>query len=612
MTAGHSMLFPDVSRRLGHALAPLFLLVAGAAEIRAQCPPPVTPSITSVTPSAGYPVAGNDVAITVNGSNFVNGESVVDLNGFTETHSFPLASVFVSGTQMTATVPASLLAHAVNDEQTWSLDILVENDVNQNGSKCNFENSNQIPFSINDILMPAISLTVPSGGSASRQLVFYNYAGTTIPLSLSCSGLPAGASCAFTPNSASACGSGASCSPVTLTVSTTSATPAGTSSFTVSATSGPLTRTRSASLVVAAQSGASLSVNWPPPDGPNGTLAFELATGATSPDTFSVAVSNTGSAGSNLNWTVSSSTQPTGGTWLTVSPTSGTNAGSFTVSINATGLAAGAYSGTVTVTAPNAANSPQTLPLTLTVGSHTPAILSGGIVPLYSTSNTIQPGEWISIFGSNFASGNFTWTGNFPTSLGDVSVTIDNKPAYLWYVSPGQINVQAPDDGATGSVPVVVNGPNGTVSSTVTLGSVAPSFNLLDGKHVAAIILRPDGSGAYGGGTYDIVGPPGSSLGYATVAAKAGDTVELFGVGFGATTPPVDAGQTFSGAAATKNPVSVLINHVSVIPAFSGLSGAGLYQINLVIPSGLGVGDVPLVASVGGAETPSNVVISLQ
>ncbi|HVZ19386.1 MAG TPA: hypothetical protein VG897_19865, partial [Terriglobales bacterium] len=244
---------PRVSRRLGHALAPLFLLFAGAAAGSAQCPPPVTPAITSVTPTSGYPVAGNDVAITVNGSNFVSGQSVVLLNGFTEGE-FPLTGVFVSGTQMTATVPASLLAHAVNDEQTWSLDILVENEVSQNGSRCNFADSNQIRFSVNDILMPTISLTVPSGSSASQQLVFYNYAGTTIPVSLSCSGLPAGASCAFTPNAASACGSGTSCSPVTLTVSTTSATPAGTSSFTVSATSGPLTRTRSASLVVAAQS----------------------------------------------------------------------------------------------------------------------------------------------------------------------------------------------------------------------------------------------------------------------------------------------------------------------------------------------------------------------
>jgi hypothetical protein len=40
-----------------------------------------------------------------------------------------------------------------------------------------------------------------------------------------------------------------------------------------------------------------------------------------------------------------------------------------------------------------------------------------------------------------------------------------------------------------------------------------------------------------------MVGPTGSSLGYGTVAAKAGDTIELFGVGSGPTMPGVPAAQ---------------------------------------------------------------------
>ena len=71
-------------------------------------------------------------------------------------------------------------------------------------------------------------------------------------------------------------------------------------------------------------------------------------------------------------------------------------------------------------------------------------------------------------------------------------------------------------------------------------------------------------------------------------------------------------GQVFSGAAPTTNPVTVLINNVSVTPSFAGLAGAGLYQINVTIPSGAGTGDVPLRAMVGGAQTPGGVVISLQ
>ena len=153
---------------------------------------------------------------------------------------------------------------------------------------------------------------------------------------------------------------------------------------------------------------------------------------------------------------------------------------------------------------------------------------------------------------------------------------------------------------------------NGVATSTVTLAQFAPSLFLLDGTHVAGIIPRSDGSGAYDGGSYDIVGPTGSSLGYPTVAAKARDVIELYGTGFGPTNPAVTPGQVFSGTASTTNPVQLLINNVGVTPSFAGLSSAGVYQINVTVPAGLGTGDVPLVATVGGAQTPASVVISLQ
>jgi uncharacterized protein (TIGR03437 family) len=196
------------------------------------------------------------------------------------------------------------------------------------------------------------------------------------------------------------------------------------------------------------------------------------------------------------------------------------------------------------------------------------------------------------------------WTGNFPTSLNGTSVKINGKPAYISLVSPGQINLQAPDDTVTGSVPVVVTTAKGSATSTVTLAPFAPSFVLLDSKHVAGIILKPDG-------TYNVLGPTGSSLGYATVAANVGDVVEIFGVGFGPTSPAVNAGQAFSSAAPTTTPVQLRIGGTIVNPSFAGLSSAGLYQINLTIPAGLATGDVALTATVGGTQTQSGVVISL-
>ncbi len=241
-----------------------------------------------------------------------------------------------------------------------------------------------------------------------------------------------------------------------------------------------------------------------------------------------------------------------------------------------------------------------------------PTVNASGIVPVFSTVSTVQPGEWVSIYGTNLASADATWTGNFPTSLGGTSVTFSGIAAYLWYVSPTQVNLQVPNGLSNGSVPVVLTTASGAVAfSTVTVAAFAPSFSVLDGKHVAGIILRSDGSGAYGGGTYDIIGPTGSSLGYPTVAAKAGDTVELYGVGFGPTTPPVSAGQAFSGSAVTTNPVQLTIGGTSVVPLGAGMGSAGLYNVNVTIPAGLGTGDLPLQASVAGVQTPT-VAISLQ
>src|SRR6202044_3674331 len=115
-----------------------------------------------------------------------------------------------------------------------------------------------------------------------------------------------------------------------------------------------------------------------------------------------------------------------------------------------------------------------------------PTVNTGGGVPIFSSISTVQPGEWISIYGANLALGFTTWIpGSFPTSLGGTSVTIDGKSAFLWYVSPTQINLQVPADTKTGSVPVVVTTAAGAVTtSTVILAPVAPSFSLLDGKHV--------------------------------------------------------------------------------------------------------------------------------
>jgi len=233
----------------------------------------------------------------------------------------------------------------------------------------------------------------------------------------------------------------------------------------------------------------------------------------------------------------------------------------------------------------------------------TPAITPGGIVPVYSPVSVVQAGSWISIYGTELASGTAVWNGDFPQSLGGASVAIDNKQAYLWFVSPTQINLQVPDDATTGLVSVAVTTGSGTATSTVTLSPYGPSFSLLgDGKHVAGEILTAAG--------YDLVGPS-NTFSYATRPVKPGETLVLYGVGFGPTSPAVLAGQVYSGSAPTNNKVSITIGGVAANVSYSGITEEGLYQFNLTVPNAPS-GDQPLQATVNGVQTPAGPVVTIQ
>lgn len=238
----------------------------------------------------------------------------------------------------------------------------------------------------------------------------------------------------------------------------------------------------------------------------------------------------------------------------------------------------------------------------------------GGIVPIYSSSTTISPGTWVSVYSTiakNLASGTSIWNGDFPTTLGGVTVKINNKPAYLWFVSPTQFNLQAPDDTATGSVPVTITNGSGSFTTTVNMGQTSPSFLLLaDAKHATGIIITPDGSGKQGNGTYDLLGPvgaPGSAR-----PARVGEPVAIYGVGFGPTSPAVPAGQIFNSAASMITKPVVTVGGAQVTVDFAGLVGAGLYQINFVVPGNAGSGDRALLLTSGGLSTQNGVFVPIQ
>ena len=95
-----------------------------------------------------------------------------------------------------------------------------------------------------------------------------------------------------------------------------------------------------------------------------------------------------------------------------------------------------------------------------------PSISSGGVVNGASFAQGIEPGSWVTIQGQNLSSTTRAWTGadfanGTPTSLDGVSVSIGGQPAYVYYISPTQVNVIAPDV-TSGSATVTVTNSGGT------------------------------------------------------------------------------------------------------------------------------------------------------
>jgi uncharacterized protein (TIGR03437 family) len=214
----------------------------------------------------------------------------------------------------------------------------------------------------------------------------------------------------------------------------------------------------------------------------------------------------------------------------------------------------------------------------------------------------------VTIQGSNLSNTNpgRTWTaseivnGNLPTSLNHTSVTIDGKSAYVYYISPTQLNVQAPDDSSIGSVSVVVSN-NGQMSSpfNAQLAMYSPAFFLYSGTNYAIASHFPD---------YALVGNPSTIAG--TVAAHTGDILILWATGFGQTSPPTPAGIVVTGAPAVVTRPTTTVGGVSVglvsNPVLSPGS-AGLYQVAIQLPSSIPTGVVAIQALIAGAISPAGI-----
>lgn len=246
-----------------------------------------------------------------------------------------------------------------------------------------------------------------------------------------------------------------------------------------------------------------------------------------------------------------------------------------------------------------------------------PSFTTAGIQNGASFVSGIAPNTWVTIKGGALSETTRSWeTSDFngtalPTQLDNVSVMVNGEPGYVSFISPSQINFLTPADLAPGPAQIQVTNNELATDILGTVQSSAPALftigatNSAGNSYIAAV--HADGS---------LAGPPNLISGTTTTPFNPGEIAVLFGTGFEGTSSPVPNGQVISAVLPlAQNPV-VMIGGVQAVVQFAGLSGTGVFQFNVVVPStltlsGTGNVDVPVVIQSGGAQTQNNAVISV-
>ncbi len=239
-----------------------------------------------------------------------------------------------------------------------------------------------------------------------------------------------------------------------------------------------------------------------------------------------------------------------------------------------------------------------------------PSINDWGVVSAATSGTTISPGSLFVIYGNNLANGTSSGFGfPLPQTWNGTSVAVNGAPAVLLYVSPTQINAQAPAtipfspgsslnifgaSTALASVTVAANGMS--VSGQVYVSGTAPGIFVDATGH--AIATHADGT-----------------LVTRSSPAQAGEEVVVYGTGPGSLTVtpqtgyPAGVGSSLSvcdGGIGPNNGPEVFVGGPLTTVDFCGLTPglAGLLQVNFNIPSGLPAGDVRFYVEFAYGESP--------
>ncbi|MDE3199020.1 MAG: hypothetical protein KGN84_21910, partial [Acidobacteriota bacterium] len=245
-----------------------------------------------------------------------------------------------------------------------------------------------------------------------------------------------------------------------------------------------------------------------------------------------------------------------------------------------------------------------------------PSISSDGVISAsgFGGFSSVAPGSWVEIYGSNLASVTGVWTaGDFtgrtaPTLLNGVTVSIGGQPAFIAYTSPTQVNVQAPDV-PVGTQQIVLTNPAGnTQSYPIAVNAVQPGLLALPNfivqglQYVVAQFV--DNS---------FVLPPNTLSGVVTRQAHPGETIVIYGIGFGPVSPSNPAGQIATGLTQLTGTLQVKIGGSNAFVGYEGLAPGtvGLYQFNVVVPNIPGNDFAPVVFTLEGVPIAQNLYLAV-
>jgi len=328
------------------------------------------------------------------------------------------------------------------------------------------------------------------------------------------------------------------------------------------------------------------------------SLTFAPGSGGAIPPTQ--VVNLTATDGSHLGFSVT----PSAG-WFSVTASQSTTPAVLTVGL-ASPLPASNLTGTIVLKpAPDNGSAPVTINVAFSIG---PVI--SGVANATDGAAAIAQNTWVAITGTNLSQTTRTWgssdflNGQMPTQLDGVSATVNNNPAFVYYISPTQINILTPLDSATGPVPVQVKnnlGTSGTVNAAMM--PYAPGFFIF----YAANNQYPAAEHANG----NLLGPASLMSGQ-TTPAQPGETIVLYGAGFGLVSPAiVNGSETQLGLLPTPWP-AITIGNLPATVIYAALVTPGLYQLNVTVPASAPNGDNALSATYNGATTQSGLFVTVQ